>query len=87
MDYKSYLETKHWQKIRNAALKRSGRKCQVCGTKGAPLHVHHNDYCRRGKELAQDLVVLCGDCHALFHKNQAAVEKELEEALVIERFY
>jgi len=64
--YAEYLQTYHWQAIRLKALKRAGHKCQVCAATNR-LEVHHNDYARLGGELMTDLVVLCADCHKLFH--------------------
>lgn len=66
MSYKQYLLTPEWQERRKAALKRAGYKCQVCN-RSRTLHVHHRTYERRGVELARDLVVLCDECHALYH--------------------
>lgn len=68
MPYDQYLQTDHWIEQRWGALERAAWRCQVCN---APrqLHVHHRTYKRRGDELERDLVVLCGDCHTLFHQN------------------
>lgn len=66
MPYKQYLQTPEWQERRKAALKRAGYKCQVCN-RSRQLHTHHRTYERRGAELARDLIVLCDECHALYH--------------------
>jgi hypothetical protein len=66
MPYTDFLLTPEWQETRRAALRRAGFACQVCNT-GERLHVHHRTYERRGAELARDLIVLCGPCHALYH--------------------
>ena len=66
MPYKQYLQTPEWQERRKAALRRAGYACQVCN-RGRTLHVHHRTYERRGVELARDLIVLCDECHALYH--------------------
>lgn len=66
--YSEYLKSAGWQTRRAAALKRAGHRCQVCnGDKR--LEVHHRTYERLGHERAADLVVLCRDCHQLFHDN------------------
>jgi predicted HNH restriction endonuclease len=31
------------------------------------LDVHHNTYENYGDERSQDLTVLCGECHGMFH--------------------
>ncbi len=66
MPYREYLVTPEWQERRKAALKRAGYKCQVCN-RSRQLHTHHRTYERRGVELARDLIVLCDECHALYH--------------------
>lgn len=66
MPYSAYLDTPHWQKVRALALRRAGRRCQICGARGK-LDCHHNTYARRGRELPSDVIVLCRPCHDLFH--------------------
>ena len=77
LDYRQYLsQSKHWKRIRAAALKRAGGKCQLCGERAVSLNVHHNTYSRTpGRELAGDLIVLCTDCHTIFHTRLALAEK------------
>lgn len=67
--YKEYLKTEHWQSQRKAALHRANYRCQVCNSSNKQLDVHHRTYERLGVELPADLIVLCNDCHGLFHKN------------------
>jgi hypothetical protein len=69
MPYDEYLKTAHWKLTREDALERAQQRCQVCNTDKRPLHVHHRSYERRGMELPEDLTVLCGNCHKLFHEN------------------
>lgn len=69
MPYDEYLKTAFWQTVRSNSLKRADYKCQLCGRRDLPLHVHHNDYRRRGFERAEDLFVLCEIHHKDFHKN------------------
>jgi 5-methylcytosine-specific restriction endonuclease McrA len=66
MPYRDYLLTPEWAERRKAALKRARYACQVCNRQ-RPLHVHHRTYERRGDELSADLIVLCDECHALYH--------------------
>lgn len=66
-NYSSYLETSHWENIRNLKLKEAEYKCQLCSKKDVKLHVHHNTYERIGDEDMNDLIVLCEDCHKKFH--------------------
>lgn len=68
MAYRDYLQTAHWELTRSLALERAGHRCQLCnGLKGG-LNVHHRTYERLGAELPEDLIVLCRDCHRIFHK-------------------
>ena len=69
MPYAEYLKTREWQHTRLAALTRAGHHCQLDAGHHTPrLDVHHNNYDRRGEELAADVVVLCGPCHERHHQ-------------------
>jgi hypothetical protein len=66
MPYNHYLKTDHWKRLA-AYMKRSvGERCQLCNAAGE-LHAHHRTYERRGREIDNDLTVLCAECHAKFH--------------------
>lgn len=67
MNYQTYLKSAHWQKVRRAALKRAGLRCQICNESGVQLDVHHRTYERLGNEFDSDLTVLCNSCHGKFH--------------------
>ena len=67
MPFREYRNQPEWQARRSAALARAGHRCQACGEKDVRLDVHHNSYQRYGHESPFDLVVLCDQCHALFH--------------------
>src|SRR5262245_36479863 len=67
--YADYLLTDHWLSVREAAIKRSGGQCQLCRSQ-TRLEVHHNTYDNFGNEQAEDLIVLCHDCHAKHHNKQ-----------------
>lgn len=68
MAYADYLRTPEWQKTRESALQRARLACQVCSSKHR-LQVHHRTYDRFGSEQPRDLIVLCDECHDLFHRN------------------
>lgn len=68
MPYGDYLQTEHWKDTRTRKLIEAGYKCQVCNSNGK-LNVHHRTYENRGNEQLDDLLVLCNDCHKLFHEN------------------
>ena len=69
MTYADYLETDEWKLTRMEAMERAGGKCQICGANCERLNVHHNTYERLGYEAPTDLVVLCENCHEIFHRN------------------
>lgn len=60
--YREYLGSLQWHAKREAALLRSGRRCQSCGTL-RDLEVHHKHYETFGHEKPEDLEVLCIRCH------------------------
>lgn len=72
--YEEYLESAHWQRVREERVEAVDRMCERCG-EGAKrrgdrwvgLHVHHLNYERVGRELPTDLRVLCIHCHEVEH--------------------
>lgn len=64
--YDRYLASAHWKEQRAAALERAENSCQVC-CRSKRLQVHHRTYERVGAERPADLIVLCAQCHSLFH--------------------
>lgn len=68
MPYKQYLQSPEWQQRRKDQLRRANYRCQVCNYSDTVLDVHHRTYERRGNENQRDLIVLCRNCHSIFHK-------------------
>lgn len=66
MDYKEYLKTPHWLKLKKQIRKRAKNKCEKCGS-NKELHTHHLTYERRGHELLSDLICVCKKCHEEIH--------------------
>jgi len=66
MPYQEYLQSDHWAAKRKEALDFYGHRCVVCHTT-AQLQVHHRTYAHKGLENMNDLVVLCSECHKLYH--------------------
>jgi 5-methylcytosine-specific restriction endonuclease McrA len=68
--YERYLETNKWKRIAKDARAQAKYKCQLCGEKNQPLHVHHNtyDHIYREARHPEDLIVLCKDCHTNLHQ-------------------
>ena len=76
MPYAEYLRSPEWLRHRQVALKVMGYRCQLCN--GAEsLQVHHRDYSRLGCERMTDLIILCAECHKLFHERRRLVKSEV----------
>ena len=65
--YDAYLNSPHWQQKRQESLAHYGAKCMVCSSTER-LQVHHRHYLHIGREQTKDLLVLCGACHSLIHR-------------------
>ncbi len=90
MNYYEYIASPEWRAKAEAAKMRAGYRCQVCNvgaSKSTQLNAHHRCYERLGDERPEDIIVLCRDCHALFHQAKKVtrdvlpVNMELGEAL------
>lgn len=68
LTYKEYIQSDGWKVRRLRALALAENRCQVCNSPNAP-QVHHRTYERLGHERDADLIVLCRDCHKLFHND------------------
>ena len=66
IDYDDYLCSPEWKYKRMKKLTSSGHICKHCGSK-ENLDIHHLTYERLGRELDEDLLVLCRDCHSKIH--------------------
>jgi len=64
--YEEYLDSDLWKRNKNTVLIALGRQCQICRSK-EEIHVHHVSYERIGRELVDDLAVLCKSCHKIVH--------------------
>lgn len=67
--YETYLNSWIWAEFRKKILDARGLMCERCGASApaAALHVHHLTYIRMGKELPEDVKLLCVPCHKLMH--------------------
>jgi hypothetical protein len=69
VDYYDYIQSEEWREKADRAKWRAGMRCQLCNRHGT-LNAHHRTYERLGHELDEDLIVLCRDCHKMFHENR-----------------
>ena len=62
------LSGAHWERTRQRALERAGRRCERCGRPGR-LEVHHKTALEDGGApyAPDNLRVLCRDCHLAEH--------------------
>jgi 5-methylcytosine-specific restriction endonuclease McrA len=67
MEYKEYLQTKHWKIVRENALSYWDNKCALCFSEDN-LNVHHRTYLSLGGERDNDVIVLCKVCHERHHE-------------------
>lgn len=70
--YDDYIRSAKWRKRAQVAKVAAGHRCQICYTpeSEAVLHTHHRTYRNLGNEKPEDLIVLCEDCHFLFHRHR-----------------
>lgn len=64
--YALYLQSPIWKAKRLTILEDRGYKCENCQSRRS-LQVHHLTYVRVGKELPEDLRLLCRNCHEKVH--------------------
>jgi len=80
LEYRMYLQSYHWARVRAATLLIHDAICQSdeCYSIGeswyygdweSDIHVHHLNYENIGNERYQDLVLLCSRHHARWHEN------------------
>ena len=75
--YDDYLGSRRWEKLRRMALERADYKCDFCGEPYKA--VHHIAYPKRYRDDHIDnLLVVCGKCHAKLHgiRNGNSLKKE-----------
>jgi 5-methylcytosine-specific restriction endonuclease McrA len=66
-EYKAYIESHEWDKLRNKRLLFDDFQCKLCGNRNN-IQVHHLVYPIHGNygtELLSDLITLCQSCHCL----------------------
>lgn len=77
MPYAEYLQTNHWQSVRDETWRRCAGRCRQCGKRGHD--VHHLSYEHIGCEKEDDTELLCAEHHRIFHENwQLKVRREGE---------
>lgn len=70
-DYQHGEQLGFWN-VREYVLFRDGHKCQCCKgkSKDTKLHVHHIESRKTGGDAPNNLITLCSDCHAKYHRGE-----------------
>ena len=67
-NYKHYLGSEYWKKLRRECFARDGFRCVKCGS-AMNLNAHHLNYDKLGDyDELENLITLCGACHTEVHK-------------------
>jgi len=81
MNYKEYLQSDKWKKLRAEARKKAKKKCELCG--GEPKNVHHVKYPKcLENDCLDNLLVVCKKCHNKLH---GIKDEKLQLMKVIEK--
>lgn len=63
--------------VREYVLYRDEHKCQCCKgkSKDSKLHVHHIESRKTGGDAPNNLITLCSECHAKYHRGEIKLPK------------
>ena len=63
--------------VREYVLCRDGHKCRCCKgkSKDSKLHVHHIESRKTGGDAPNNLITLCSECHAKYHRGEIKLPK------------
>jgi 5-methylcytosine-specific restriction endonuclease McrA len=65
-EYHAYLQGPFWRARKAAIIRYRGERCERC-FRVDNLELHHRTYERLGRELPEDVELLCSRCHQLEH--------------------
>lgn len=79
MAYENFLRTAYWFSVSMVAKSRAGMRCQVCNCTSG-IEAHHRTYDTHGMEHLNmmDIIVLCTNCHGLFHGHKKEAGPQLK---------
>ena len=65
--------------VREYVLCRDGHKCRCCKgkSKDNKLHVHHIESRKTGGDAPNNLITLCSECHAKYHRGEIELPKKV----------
>ena len=70
--YEDFLESEDWKTQRNNFIDERGLECERCHKECVKkdLYVHHRHYEKNlNFEDDEDLMLVCGECHAILHQD------------------
>ena len=73
MEYGKLLKDPRWQHKRLEAMQADRFTCQMCFHSDKSLNVHHKRYISGAMPWeyeTSDLITLCEDCHAKYHRDE-----------------
>ena len=75
-DYQKGEQLGFWN-VREYVLFRDGHKCQCCKgkSKDNKLRVHHIESRKPGSDAPNNLITLCSECHAKYHRGEINLPK------------
>ena len=75
-DYQKGEQLGFWN-VREYVLFRDGHKCQCCKgkSKDIKLNVHHIESRKTGGDAPNNLITLCSECHAKYHRGEIELPK------------
>ncbi len=66
MNYREYLGSDHWKKLKAKKEKRTKKQCSICGSR-RQIDCHHVLYKNITDVTTADLRWLCRQCHDIAH--------------------
>lgn len=69
LDYNKHIASRYWKDLCARLTHNRGPRCERCSATQLleDLHLHHKTYLRFGKELDDDVQLVCSDCHMRIH--------------------
>ena len=81
-DYQKGEQLGFWN-VREYVLFRDGHKCQCCKgkSKDKKLRVHHIESRKTGGDAPNNLITLCSECHAKYHRGEIDLPKTTKRGI------
>lgn len=61
--YQQRIASADWKELKRVVISERGARCERCACEDRTLALHHKHYRSLGRELPDDLELLCSDCH------------------------